>query len=305
MSYHSLYIFYFKLNNIAKSLLFIVLFLLVISISKALFHSSSTHLETFENYDTELVNSNLYDDFYASIYDFITFDKSKNDFEIEKIIDLTNPNMNSIILDIGCGMGHHVNALHQNYCGKVYGIDQSYHMVNYAKTLYPDLSGSFFNVDIRYNNFPQHHFSHILCLFFTIYYIPEQQLFFKNCFNLLQNNGFLILHLVDKNSITTLLRPDYVNGISYNYLPKTTIDFNKFTYSSHLDSSSDSNIILFKEQFAFKNGKKRTHNHSLFLNEHENILNIARKVGFIISSVIDMKSCNYNNHFLYILKKPF
>jgi ubiquinone/menaquinone biosynthesis C-methylase UbiE len=294
-----------------KILLFIILFLLTISICKVVFKKNAK--EGFKNdiyqndsYDNTNTNTNMFDNFYTSIYDFIAFDQKKNIFEVKKIIELTNPNMNSVILDIGSGMGHHVKALNENYCGDIIGIDKSLAMVDYSKHIYPDISASFQNIDITTGNaFPNQHFSHILCLYFTIYYIQDQKKFLQNCFNMLQNNGYLILHLVNKDGISTLLRPDYVNGVSDNYVPKTTIDFNKFQYISTFDTSVDDKNVIFKEQFTFKNGKKRIHNHSLFMNDQEVILNYARNVGFIIHAKVDMTYCEYDNHYLYILKKPY
>jgi 2-polyprenyl-3-methyl-5-hydroxy-6-metoxy-1,4-benzoquinol methylase len=311
MKFNSILKTYTKMDPIGKILLFIVLFLLTISICKVVFKNNSN--EGFQNdvysngnYDNINKNKDMFDNFYASIYDFIAFDEGKNNFEIKKIIELTNPNMNSVILDIGSGMGHHVKALNENYCGEIIGIDKSLDMVNYSKHIHPDISASFQNIDITTGKaFPNQHFSHILCLYFTIYYIQDQKSFLHNCFNMLQNNGFMILHLVNKDAISTLLRPDYVNGVSNNYVPKTTIDFNKFQYISTFDTSVDNKNVVFKEQFTFKNGKKRTHNHSLFMNDQEVILNYARSVGFIIHAKVDMSDCEYDNHYLYILQKPY
>ena len=299
---------YTNLNNIGKILLFIILLLITISLCKIVLNDkiSTNMIEGLEINNGSFHNNNMYDKFYASIYDFIAFDNDKNVFEIKKIIELTSPNMNSTILDIGSGLGHHVNALNENYCGNIIGIDKSQDMIDYSKLLYPDISASFHNIDITTENvMPNQYFSHILCLYFTIYYIQDQKQFLQKCFNMLQNNGYMILHLVNINEIETLFRPDYVNKISDNHNPKTTIEFNKFQYTSNFDTSFDNKRVLFKENFAFKDGKKRTHEHSLFMNDQEIILQYARSVGFIIEGKVNMSDCNYENHFIYILKKPF
>ena len=299
---------YTNLNNIGKILLFIILLLITISLCKIVLNDkkSTNMIEGLEINNGSFHNNNMYDKFYASIYDFIAFDNDKNVFEIKKIIELTSPNMNSTILDIGSGLGHHVNALNENYCGNIIGIDKSQDMIDYSKLLYPDISASFHNIDITTENvMPNQYVSHILCLYFTIYYIQDQKQFLQKCFNMLQNNGYMILHLVNINEIETLFRPDYVNKISDNHNPKTTIEFNKFQYTSNFDTSFDNKRVLFKENFAFKDGKKRTHEHSLFMNDQEIILQYARSVGFIIEGKVNMSDCNYENHFIYILKKPF
>jgi SAM-dependent methyltransferase len=302
MSLKSIQKIYTNISPIGKILFLLAIFLLTISICKLLFsyEPKSSHIEGF---DTQIV---AYDKFYASIYDFIAFDADKNKFEIDKFVEFTNPNATSVILDIGSGMGHHVKALSDDYCGDIIGVDKSPDMINFSKKLYPDLSGSFLNIDITTgSSFPNQHFSHILCLYFTIYYIDNQKMFLQNCFNWLQNDGYMILHLVDKKSITTLLKPDYVNGITNEFEPKTTIDFNKFQYTSKFEPTSDPNKILFNEEFSFKNGEKKNQSHNLNMNDQEVILNFARSVGFIVHGKIDMNDCNYENHYLYILKKPY
>ena len=56
-------------------------------------------------------DQDIYDDFYSQHYDAIFLNKTKNNFEIGKIIDLEKKNKNTKILDIGCGTGNHVNLL--------------------------------------------------------------------------------------------------------------------------------------------------------------------------------------------------
>ena len=198
------------------------------------------------------------------------------------------------------------NALNDLNCGDIIGIDKSVDMVNYSKNIYPDISASFHNIDITTgHSFPNQHFSHILCLYFTIYYIDNQKLFLQNCFNWLKNDSFMVLHLVNKNGISTLINPNYVNGMTSNSQPKTTIDFNQFQYTSNFDTSVESNTILFKEQFVFKNDNKKLHTHSLNMIDQEVILNYARTAGFIVHGKLNMTECNYHHHYLYILKKPF
>jgi tRNA G46 methylase TrmB len=48
--------------------------------------------------------------FVKSVYQ-INPNEVKNDYEVGKIINSTEPNTESIILDIGCGNGHHVSKL--------------------------------------------------------------------------------------------------------------------------------------------------------------------------------------------------
>jgi hypothetical protein len=61
--------------------------------------------EGFEQRDKFLIKSGseIYDDFYADIYDYLVFNTLKDDYEIGWIINNASPSSKSKILDIGCG----------------------------------------------------------------------------------------------------------------------------------------------------------------------------------------------------------
>lgn len=78
----------------------------------------------------------IYDPFYTSIYDKIFFDHYRYNFEIKTILKHTNINKQSIVLDVGCGLGHTVRGLHP-HTKNVQGIDISKNMINQAKKKIP------------------------------------------------------------------------------------------------------------------------------------------------------------------------
>ena len=53
--------------------------------------------------------------------------------------------------------------------------------------------------------FPQQSFTHLTCLYFTIYYIKNKRQFFENCYNWLAPGGYLLLHLVDRDNFDPIL----------------------------------------------------------------------------------------------------
>ena len=77
-------------------------------------------------------NNNVYDTFYASIYNDLVYDAIKNEYEVGEIINTTHPNEQSIILDIGSGTGQHVALLNDKGYSAV-GVDISPAMVKQAK----------------------------------------------------------------------------------------------------------------------------------------------------------------------------
>ena len=85
----------------------------------------------------------VYDDFYANIYDYLVFNNLKDDYEIGQITNKTTPTSKSVILDVGSGTGHHVDKLSQQDL-EVVGIDISPSMVKKAKENYhSDYAGNF------------------------------------------------------------------------------------------------------------------------------------------------------------------
>ena len=122
--------FYEKLSTSGKILLFIILLLGVI-----LFFKSVIDVKEGMTTSKEFLfkkGDDVYDDFYANIYDYLVFSSIKNDYEVGTIINSTSPSEISIIADIGCGTGHQVASLSEKNL-KVIGIDISPSMVKKAK----------------------------------------------------------------------------------------------------------------------------------------------------------------------------
>jgi len=67
---------------------------------------------------------------------FLIINNLKDDYEIGAIKNKTSATTKSVILDVGCGTGHHVDKLAQ-YDLNVIGIDKSPSMIAKAKYNYP------------------------------------------------------------------------------------------------------------------------------------------------------------------------
>ena len=72
--------------------------------------------------------------FYNDIFDYLVFKKIKTKYEVGEIINKSSPTEESIILDVGCGTGHHVAQLAENNLN-ILGIDISPSMVKKAKPM--------------------------------------------------------------------------------------------------------------------------------------------------------------------------
>ena len=176
---------YSKSSVWGKLLVFIVLFLFVIFAFKGL---KSEFKEGFEQHEDFLFKTgqDIYDDFYAEIYDYLVFNSLKDEYEVGEIINKTTPSSQSKVLDIGCGTGHHVAELASRSIDTI-GIDLSPAMIKKAKENFPNYKFKVADA-LNSNAFESNKFTHILCMYFTIYYFKDKEQFFKNCFNWLLNN---------------------------------------------------------------------------------------------------------------------
>jgi SAM-dependent methyltransferase len=298
---------YNKMSNIGKIMLFIALLLILIVFFKSVNvpHATRENFEQQESF-TFIKGNEIYDDFYANIYDHLVYNNVKTDYEIGQIMNTTTPSSQSVILDVGCGTGHHVAKLNAKNL-QVVGIDVSPAMVKAAIEKYP--SHKFLVGDaLNSGEFSPSSFTHILCLYFTIYYFKDKRYFFDNCMEWLMPGGYLIIHLVDKEKFDPILPPGnplyIVSPQKYakKRITKTKVTFHDFVYQSNFDLNG--NIATFDEKFKFNDGKTRRQEQTLYMEDTELILTIAQQCGFTLHSKIDLVKCAYEHQYLYVFVKP-
>ena len=251
----------------------------------------------------------VYDDFYAGVYDYLVFNALKNDYEVGIIISSTMPSEKSIIADIGCGTGHHVAKLSSKNL-QVIGIDISPSMIEKAKEDNHYLAHQFKVGDgLDGHLFKDSSLTHILCLYFTIYYMKDKMQFFYNCMNWLMPGGYLIVHLVDKYKFDPILPPGnplyIVSPQKYakERITSTKITFNDFIYDSNF-KLDENDIAVFNEKFKFNDGRVRKQEQRLYMEDLPTIVNMAQEAGFIVHAKVDMVKCAYEHQYLYVFVKP-
>ena len=304
---------YLKPNFTIQNILII---LIIIYIIIYIYQSYEDNTEGFEtNLDDSTFKENnetneIYDEFYSKIYDDLFYADNKNAFEVDNIIKYTKPNNDSFILDVGSGTGNHVYEMNnKNY--NIMGVDKSYEMIKYSNKKFPELS--FKNGDVLTTMlFDEQVFSHILCLYFTIYEIPNKRQFLSNCFSWLKPGGFLVLHLVNRSMFDPIIPPSnpvmFVNPQKYakKRMTNSVVKFKTFDYdATYIEEKNNKSV--FKETFLQKKTNKpiRVNNHHLYMESQKEILGIAKDAGFILQSKSDMTSCTYEYNYLYYLQKPF
>lgn len=306
--------FFSNFSNFGQILFFIALLLLFIVFFKSIEKYSIARKEGMEtknkNNDKIVFKEgyDVYDDFYSDIYDYLILSGVKNNFEIITIIKNTKPEESSIIADICCGTGHQVKALSQKGFN-VTGVDISQAMINKAKENYPE--GNFILGNALDNTlFKMNSLTHILCLYFSIYYIKDKRHFFDNCMDWLMPGGYLVVHLVERETFDPILPPGnplyIVSPQKYakERITKTKITFNDFVYNANFNLDKDTDIATFDEKFKFNDGKVRKQQQKLYMEDTSTIVNIAQDCGFITTGKIHMVKCAYESQYLYIFTKP-
>jgi SAM-dependent methyltransferase len=298
---------YNKMSNFGKILLFVALLLVVV----VFFRSLTPIREGLIDSQKFLFKQGIaiYDDFYADVYDYLVFNQFKNDYEVGVIVNNAMPNEKSVIADIGCGTGHHVKEFSDRNLN-IIGVDISPSMINKAKQSNPYLADNFkVGNGLDGHLFVDNSLTHILCLYFTIYYMKDKMRFFNNCMNWLMPGGFLIVHLVDKYKFDPILPPGnplyIVSPQKYakERITKTKITFNDFVYDSNF-KLDDNDVATFDEKFKFNDGRVRKQEQKLYMEDLPTIVNMAQDAGFLVHAKIDMVKCAYEYQYLYVFIKP-
>jgi ubiquinone/menaquinone biosynthesis C-methylase UbiE len=207
---------------------------------------------------------------HSIVYDSLVYDGLKNENELAFLQHTLTTSSN--VLDVGCGTGHHVNALHERGVNAV-GVDISSDMIAIAKKRY---SHDFFQGNaLSTALFQQETFTHILCMYFTIYCMKHKEQFFKNAYEWLMSEGYIALHVSEK----------------WDYGPTSSFKGN-FSYKK-----------THSRELITVDGKNKRIEHRIYMEPISSIINMAKQSGFIVSSVYAY-DVPYKGQFLYVLFKP-
>lgn len=238
-------------------------------------------------------DNEIYDDFYIEIYDELHNTIKRTKYDINKIIEITNLNKETAnILDIGCGTGCLVNEFTKKGI-LIKGIDKSKNMINYSNNKYKtikDPSPPQFEYMDAENPiiFERVTFTHVLCLYMTIYEIKDKTIFFNNAFYGLQPGGYLILHLIDNdndnskkyNGFIDLGKPKAIdeNTIINSGITKLETNFGGFVFKKDW-----TDIYNIKETFVDnKTNNIRQNEMNLYYEPINVIIEKCKRCGFVI-----------------------
>ena len=254
-------------------------------------------------------NDNLYDDFYCSIYDDLVLDHGKNEYEVRELTHILKPTKNKVLVDMGCGKGHHVN-LFKKKGFNASGIDSSESMIEKAKKKYPDSTFKKGNV-LDSVSYQPSSIDVISCLYFTMYYIKDKKTFIDNCYNWLKPGGHIVIHLVNRDKFDPIINSaDPLHIVSAQKYAKkritnSLVKFKDFQYKANFEFDKPNDKAEFVETFKDdSSGNVRKNVHTLHMETQKKILMLAKQTGFILKGKIDLVKAMYEYQYIYILYKP-
>ena len=255
-------------------------------------------------------NDDVYDKFYAHIYDDIHLPEERCEKEVNLILDATDADgteQTSVFLDVGSGTGETLKVL-QDKGFRCFGIDKSHAMIEKA-TEKCGKQAKIRGADVLdAMNYDKYTFSHILCLYHTIYEIENKSKFFQNCRYWLKNGGVLVIHLVDKKRFNTVApagNPAFIDNPQKHVkerIVKSKIDFLDFVYDSKYDIK-DGPVSTIMEKFTDAATKKvRQNERRLFMESEDDILKMATNEGFALYGKINLEPVSHDEYqSLYML----
>ena len=293
-----------------KRILFtLVIILVVIYSTKSMTPKQEgfVQLTKFEKFNSPY---KIYDDFYADVYDEIYHSDLLCEHSFAKIKEISKPSKTSRVLDVGCGTGCMMEEFTKANI-PIQGIENSQAMINKAKeknTLFKIKKENVLNTMA----YPNEEFTHILCLYFTIYYLGDKHMFFQNAYNWLEPGGTLVIHLVNRDKFDPIVPAGnpllFVSPQRYakERITNSVIKFKDFQYKSNFRSDPADDKAYFNEEFRDDStGKVRKHEHVLYMPSQKAILGIAKDVGFVLKKKYDMVELQYEYQYLYFLQKPY
>jgi ubiquinone/menaquinone biosynthesis C-methylase UbiE len=264
--------------------------------------------------ETFLTNDKLYDTFYASVYDQLTQQQTRTAAKVALIVQEWKQkawNAEQMdVLDAGCGTGVASAAFAKMNVKSVLALDKSEAMLDKAKF------GNQKNPTVTYRladlNNPSalggSEVSHAACLYFTIYYLPDKEAFFRNMFLWVKPGGQLVVEVVNKYKFDPMLESASplvgfsLQKYSKKRLTESNVVFDKFTYTGHFDLVDPQ--AEFIETFRFKDGTIRRQKHKMTMPSMEEIVKMGQAAGWVYQKYVDLVMVGFEYSYLLFFRHP-
>lgn len=251
-----------------------------------------------------------FDEFYAQIHNVIhpsiPFVESISNSIVE------HPSFEhdkSLMLIIASDTGEQSNSL-MNKGVDIYSLFKHKEMFEQSKILYTNLKVKFddFNNPMTYDKST---FSHILCLRNLIYTVKDKSYLLRNIYNWLIPGGIVFVQLSERSKFNTIKSSFHKDGFidspqKYHTerITDSEIDYGSFKYSSSYDftDAEMKDLVYFSEVFEDAQTKYvRKNEHTLYMENIEDILKIAEKCGFFLLNKISI--IEDDNQFIYTFER--
>lgn len=249
------------------------------------------------------LDGDIYDDFYANVYDNIHEPLKYMNEEYSTIMQRIQPRKESVILDIGAKTGHFMKLL-QNDGYVVHGLEESQSMIDKAQSLYTDLSIYRGNA-LNSQTFDKNVFNCIFVRDFMIYSFYDKPQMLGNCYYWLKPSGYLVIHLVNKNKYNPLVEIANYDTNPQEYtddrITKCFVKNDDITYCQETQFKSDNRVVV-KETFTDTlTYKTRQNEQTLYMQDIKTLEQIIMRAGFSAKAMYSLKKDK--EQFIYIFQK--
>lgn len=269
-----------------------------------------------------LKNNELYDSFYASIYDQLTQNNVRTQAKVGLLMtdwkkEGAVPEQMTL-LDAGGGTGVASIVFASKDVGKIICLDTSQPMLKYAEE--ENLKESKLSdeqkkrIDFRLADLMSpsalggSSVSHAVAFYFTIYSIPDVDAFFRNMFLWVKPGGRLAIEVVNKYKFDPMLESASpwlgfsLQKYSKERILESRVSFNKFDYSGKFELQDPS--AEFREVFHFKDGKIRRQKHIFTMPSIEDIVKSAQAAGWVYTKYVDLTTIGFEYAYLLSFRHP-
>ncbi len=280
----------------------------------AITDSEQTSIVWFENEE-------LYDEFYASVYDSLTQLAGRYPQEVTLIIHQwkkTTSVDTMDVLDCGCGTGIASIFFAKQNVNSVVGLDISKAMIrrannttlvgaNLTRAQKEAITYQVGNMQIE-STFTAGKFSHAVLLFFTVYYSNDPVGLFKNLFFWIRPGGCLAIEVVNKYKFDPLLEaasPFFglsVQKYSKKRVTKSRVEFDKFSYEAEFDLQDPT--AEFREVFRFKDKSIRRQRHTMNMRDIKDIVDLAASTGWKYTGFVDLLTAGFEYAYVLLFTHP-
>ena len=263
----------------------------------------------------------IYDEFYAGVYDQLSNQVQRSQAKVALLSSIWkkgSPNMKEwSVLDAGCGTGHATAAFAKLNAGRTVGIDSSAAMIRNAETVVLPASKLTdeqkqtiqWRVDTLVNPSAcaAGEFTHVVCLYFTFYYLKDQEEFFRHMNMWTKQGGKLVVEVVNKHKFDPILESASpflgfsLQKYTQERIRKSKVTFDKFDYEAEFMLTDPK--AEFYETFRFKNNHIRRQKHQFLMPDIKDIIEMGKRAGWTYKGYQDLNPLGFEYGYLLLFEK--